>query len=177
MRRCGRLCASGFQPALLKSVIAAASPRSTRYFRKVQDSWGGNMLGNAKYITLEAAQMMAAAGEAEARKNNWNVAIAILDGGANLILFQKMDDTQLGSVNIAIGKARTAVHFKRPTKAIEDRVGGGRQVFLAIEGITPLQGGLPVMADGKLIGAVGVSGVMSTQDEQVAQAAVDVLHM
>ena len=93
------------------------------------------MLGNAKYITLEAAQMMAAAGEAEARKNNWNVAIAILDGGANLILFQKMDDTQLGSIDVSIGKARTAVNFKRPTKAIEELIAGGRAGFLALEGV------------------------------------------
>jgi len=134
------------------------------------------MHGTTKYITLEDAKKAMAAAEAEARKNNWNVAIAIVDAGADLILFQKIDDTQLGSVNIAIGKARTAVHFKRPTKALEDMIAGGRQVFLAIEGITPLQGGLPVMADGKLIGAVGVSGVMSTQDEQVAQAAVNVLN-
>ena len=134
------------------------------------------MLGTTKFITLEDAKRAMAEAEAEARKNNWNVAIAILDAGANLILFQKMDDTQLGSVNIAIGKARTAVHFKRPTKAIEELVAGGRQGFLAIEGITPLQGGLPVLADGKLIGAVGVSGVMSSQDEQIAQAAVNVLN-
>jgi glc operon protein GlcG len=133
------------------------------------------MPGTTKYITLEDARKAMAAAESEARKNGWNVAIAILDAGANLILFEKMDDTQLGSVNIAIGKAKTAVNFKRPTKAIEDIVAGGRQAFLAIEGITPLQGGLPVMADGKLIGAVGVSGVMSSQDEQVAQAAVNVL--
>ena len=133
------------------------------------------MPGTTKYITLEDAKKAMAAAEAEARKNNWNVAIAVLDAGANLILFEKMDDTQLGSVNIAIGKARTAVNFKRPTKAIEDIVAGGRQAFLALEGITPLQGGLPVMADGKIIGAVGVSGVMSSQDEQVAQAAVNVL--
>jgi len=133
------------------------------------------MPGTTKYITLEDAKKAMAAAEAEARKNNWNVAIAVLDAGANLILFEKMDDTQLGSVNIAIGKARTAVNFKRPTKAIEDIVAGGRQAFLALEGITPLQGGLPVVADGKVIGAVGVSGVMSSQDEQVAQAAVNVL--
>lgn len=133
------------------------------------------MLGTAKYITLEAAKKMLAAAEAEARKNNWNVAIAIVDAGGSLILFQKLDDTQLGSVNIAIGKARTAVNFKRPTKALEDIVAGGRSVFIALEGITPLQGGLPVMVDGKLIGAVGVSGVMSAQDEQVAQAAISEL--
>jgi glc operon protein GlcG len=133
------------------------------------------MPGMTKYITLEEAKTAMAAAETEARKNNWNVAIAIVDAGANLILFEKIDDTQLGSVNIAIGKARTAVLFKRATKALEDMIAGGRQVFLAVEGITPLQGGLPVMADGKLIGAVGVSGVMSSQDEQVAQAAVNVL--
>ena len=133
------------------------------------------MPATTKYITLEDAKKAVAAAEAEARKNNWNVAIAIVDAGANLILFEKIDDTQLGSVNIAIGKARTALNFKRPTKALEDLVAGGRQVFLALEGITPLQGGLPVTADGKVIGAVGVSGVMSSQDEQVAQAAVNVL--
>jgi len=134
------------------------------------------MPGTTKYITLEDAKKAMAAGEAEARKNNWNVAIAILDAGANLILFQKIDDTQLGSVAIAIGKAKTAVHFKRPSRAIEEIISGGRQAFIALEGVTPLQGGLPVMADGKLIGAVGVSGVMSSQDEQVAQAAIDVLN-
>jgi len=133
------------------------------------------MPGTTKYITLEDAKAAMAAAEAEAKKNNWNVAIAILDAGASLIMFQKLDDTQLGSVNIAIGKAKTAVNFKRPTKALEDMIAGGRQVFLAVDGITPLQGGLPVMADGKLIGAVGVSGVLSSQDEQVAQAAVNVL--
>jgi uncharacterized protein GlcG (DUF336 family) len=133
------------------------------------------MLGTTKYITLETAKKMMAAGEAEARKNNWNVAIAIVDAGGNLILFQKFDDTQLGSVNISVGKAKTAVNFKRPTKAIEDIVAGGRAVFLALDGITPLQGGLPVIVDGKLIGAVGVSGVMSAQDEQVAQAAINAL--
>ena len=133
------------------------------------------MLGNTKYITLEGAKKMMAAAEAEARKNNWNVAIAIVDAGANLILFQRVDDTQAGSVNIAIGKATTAANFKRPTKALEDMITGGRSVFLAVEGITPMQGGLPVIVDGKLIGAVGVSGVRSPEDEQIAQAAIDVL--
>jgi glc operon protein GlcG len=133
------------------------------------------MLGTTKYITLDAAKKMAAAGEAEARKNNWSLAIAILDAGANLIFFQKMDDTQLGSINVAMGKARTAVNFKRPTKAMEDMIAGGRTVFLAVEGVTPLQGGLPIIADGKLIGAVGVSGATSAQDEQVAQVAINAL--
>ena len=133
------------------------------------------MPGTTKYITLDDAKKAVAAAEAEARKNNWNVAIAILDSGGHLILFQRMDDTQIGSVNIAIGKAKTAVSFKRPTKAMEDIVTGGRIAFLAVEGITPLQGGLPVVVDDKVIGSVGVSGVQSSQDEQVAQAAVNVL--
>ena len=90
-------------------------------------------------------------------------------------MFQKMDETQFASINVAIGKARTAVGFKRPTKALEEIIAGGRSVFLAIEGLTPLQGGLPVTVDGQVIGAVGVSGVMSSQDEQVAQAALDAL--
>ena len=133
------------------------------------------MPGTTKYITLDDAKKAMAAAESEARKNTWNVAIAILDAGGHLILFQKMDDTQIGSVNIAIGKAKTAINFKRPTKAMEDIVAGGRMAFLAVEGITPIQGGLPVVVDGKAIGAVGVSGVQSSQDEQVAQAAVNVL--
>jgi glc operon protein GlcG len=133
------------------------------------------MPGTTKYITLDDAKKAMAAAESEARKNTWNVAIAILDAGGHLILFQKMDDTQIGSVNIAIGKAKTAVNFKRATKAMEDIVAGGRMAFLAVEGITPIQGGLPVVMDGKVIGAVGVSGVQSSQDEQVAQAAVNVL--
>lgn len=133
------------------------------------------MPGTTKYITLDDAKQAMAAAEAEARKNNWNVAIAILDAGGHPILFQRMDDTQIGSVNIAMGKAKTAVNFKRPTKAMEDIVAGGRIAFLAVEGITPVQGGLPVIVDGKVIGSVGVSGVQSSQDEQVAQAAVNVL--
>jgi uncharacterized protein GlcG (DUF336 family) len=133
------------------------------------------MPGTTKYITLDDAKKALAAAEAEAKKNNWNVAIAILDAGGHLIAFQRMDDTQIGSVNIAIGKARTAVNFKRPTKAMEDIVAGGRIAFVAVEGITPVQGGLPVTVDGKVIGSVGVSGVQSSQDEQIAQAAVNVL--
>jgi glc operon protein GlcG len=133
------------------------------------------MPGTTKYITLDDAKKALAAAEAEAKKNNWNVAIAILDAGGHLIAFQRMDDTQIGSVNISIGKARTAVNFKRPTKAMEDIVAGGRIAFVAVEGITPVQGGLPVTVDGKVIGSVGVSGVQSSQDEQVAQAAVNVL--
>ena len=128
-----------------------------------------------KYITLEGAKKMMAAAEAEARKNNWNVAIAIVDAAGNLLMFQKLDETQSASGAIAIGKARSAVGFKRPTKALEEIIAGGRSVFLAVADLTPLQGGLPVAVDGQVIGGVGVSGVLSSQDEQVAQAALDAL--
>ncbi len=134
-----------------------------------------DLVRNTKMITLQGARKMMAAAEAEARKNNWSVAIAIVDVAGNLLMFQKMDDTQSGSINIAIGKARTAAAFKRPTKAMEEIVAGGRTVFLAVEGLTPLQGGLPVTVDGQVIGAVGVSGVLSSQDEQISQAALDAL--
>jgi uncharacterized protein GlcG (DUF336 family) len=133
------------------------------------------MPGTTKYITLDDAKRAMVAAETEARKNNWNMAIAILDAGAHLIFFERMDDVQIGSVAVAIGKARTSVNFKRPTKALDDLVSGGRTAFLAIEGVIPLQGGLPVMVDGKLIGAVGVSGGTAAQDEQVALAAVEAL--
>lgn len=123
-----------------------------------------------KIITLEGAKRIMAAAEAEARKNNWTVAIAVVDEAGNLIAFQKLDDTQVGSIDIAIGKARTAARMKRPTKALEDAVAGGRTVMLAVEGIVPLEGGVPVTVDGRIIGAVGVSGVTSQQDAQVAQA-------
>jgi glc operon protein GlcG len=133
------------------------------------------MLGTTKYITLEAAKKMMAAAEAEAMKNNWTMAISIVDAAGNLILFEKLDDTQPGSIAVATSKARTAANFKRPTKALEDVVMGGRTVFLAIEGLLPLQGGVPITADGKVIGAIGASGGSAAQDEQVALAGVNAL--
>lgn len=128
------------------------------------------MLANRQIITLEGARRILAAAEAEARKNNWNVAMAVVDESGNLIAFQKLDDTQVGSIDIAIGKARTAARMKRPTKALEDAVTGGRTVMLAVEGLVPMEGGVPVIVDGRVIGAVGVSGVTSQQDAQVASA-------
>ena len=133
------------------------------------------MLGTTKYITLEAAKAMMAAGEAEARKNGWNVCIAIVDANGGLIMFQKLDDTQNGSIAVSQGKARTAALFKRPSRLLEEMIAGGKTAFLSVEGIVPLQGGLPVIADGKVIGAVGVSGVTSAQDEQIAMAAIGAL--
>ena len=133
------------------------------------------MLGTTKFITLEAAKAMMAAGEAEARKNGWNVAITIVDANGGLIMFQKLDDTQNGSIGVSQGKARAAALFKRPSRALEELIAGGKTAFLSVEGIVPLQGGVPVIADGRVIGAVGVSGVTSAQDEQVANAAIAAL--
>jgi uncharacterized protein GlcG (DUF336 family) len=133
------------------------------------------MLGTSKFITLEAAKKMVAAGEAEAVKNGWNVAITIVGANGELILFHKLDETQPGSIAVSQGKARTSAMFKRPTKAMEEMIAGGKTAFLAVEGIVPIQGGLPVIADGKVIGAIGVSGVTSAQDEQIAAAALAAL--
>jgi glc operon protein GlcG len=133
------------------------------------------MLGTAKYITLKGAQKIMAAAEAEALKNNWTVAIAIVDASANLLMFQKLDETQPGGIAIAIAKAKTAANFKRPTKALEDALANGRTGFLAFEGLLPMQGGVPVIAENKVIGAVGVSGGTSAQDEQVAMAGIAAL--
>jgi glc operon protein GlcG len=150
-------------------ISTRSAPKHNKIRRRV-------MLGTTKVITLEAAKKMVAAGEAEARKNGWNVAITVVDANGDLILFQKLDETQPGSIKVSQGKARTAALFKRPTKAMEEMIAGGKTAFLAIDGIVPIQGGVPVVADGKVIGAVGVSGVTSAQDEQVALAALAVLN-
>ncbi len=123
-------------------------------------------------LTLEAAKKAMAASEAEAKKNNWPVAIAILDTTGSLVMLQKLDNTQTGSVEIAVGKARTSLDFRRPTKALQDVVAGGGAGLrlLAVPNMLPLEGGVPIVVDGKIIGAVGVSGVNSDQDAQVAMA-------
>lgn len=128
-----------------------------------------------KVLTLEAAKQMAAAAEAEARKNNWNVVIAIVDDGANLIYLERMDGTQIGSIDVAIAKATSAVKFRRPTKALEDALAGGRQAILRLPGAFPIEGGIPATAEGAVIGAIGVSGVQSNQDAQIARAGLEAL--
>ena len=135
----------------------------------------GAELATRKALTLAVAKEMAAAAEAEARKNNWNVVITIVDEGGHLIFLQRMDETQLASVEIAQGKAKTAVLYKRPTKAMEDAVAGGRAVVMRLPGALPVEGGLPVTVDGRIIGGVGVSGVQSVQDAQIARAALAVV--
>ena len=126
-------------------------------------------------MSLAEAKKIAAAAEAEARKNNWNVVIAVLDEGGHVVYLQRMDETQVGSVQVAIDKAKSSVHFKRPTKAFEDALVGGRQAILALRGASPIEGGLPIMAGGKLVGAIGVSGVTSAQDGQIAKAGAEIV--
>jgi glc operon protein GlcG len=128
-------------------------------------------------ITLDDAKRAMAAAELEAAKNSWQVAITIIDSGGNLVMFHKVDNTQLASIGASEGKARTALTFKRPSKALDDAIaaGGAGLRLLAVKDITPLEGGLPIMIDGKIIGAIGVSGALSSQDAQVAKAGGDAL--
>lgn len=127
-------------------------------------------------LSLAAAKKAMAAAEAEATKNNWPVAIAILDTTGSLILLTKLDNTQTGSVAIAQGKAKTALDFRRPSKAFQDTVaggGGGLRVLGAAGIILPFEGGVPILVDGKVVGAIGVSGVQSFEDAQVAMAGAE----
>jgi glc operon protein GlcG len=128
-------------------------------------------------ITLDQAKRAMAAAELEAAKNSWQVAITILDSGGNMIMFHRIDNAQLSATTVSEGKARTALEFKRPSKALDDAIaaGGAGMRLLALKDITPLEGGLPVIVDGKIVGAIGVSGALSSQDAQVAKAGADAL--
>jgi uncharacterized protein GlcG (DUF336 family) len=121
-------------------------------------------------LTLDGAKAMVAAAEAEGLKNGWNVSIAIVDTAGGLVVFHRLENTQPASDMIAIGKARTAARFKRPTKTLEESVASGRLALLAVSDALPMQGGLPIIVDEHVIGAIGVSGVKAAQDEQVAHA-------
>jgi glc operon protein GlcG len=126
-------------------------------------------------IGLDAAKKVMAAAEAEAVKNNWAMAIAILDSTGHLVMLHKFDNTQYGSIAVAEDKARSALDFRRPSKVFEDLVaqGGIGLRTLALRGATPLEGGLPLVVDGKIIGSIGVSGATAVQDGQVAKAGAD----
>ena len=128
-------------------------------------------------INLENAKKASAAAVAEARKNSWTMAIAIVDPSGTLVYFEKMDNTQLGSVKVALDKARSAALFKRSTKIFQDRLTSGNAGLpaLAVEGATPLEGGIPLVMDGHIVGAIGVSGDSSEHDGQCAQAGTDSL--
>jgi len=134
-------------------------------------------LADKKVLTLEAAKKIAVAAEAEARKNNWNVVIAVVDDGGHLVYLQRIDGTQTGSIDVAIGKARTSAAFKRPTKVFDELA----KTRPSITSISPtavlLEGGVPVVVGGQVVGAVGVSGVTSQQDAQIAEAGIAALGM
>lgn len=128
-------------------------------------------------ITLAQARKVMAAAETEATKQSWPVAIAIVDAGGHLVLFQRLENTQLGSIEVAQQKAKTSALFRRPTKAFEEALekGGANLKALKLPQALPIEGGLPIIAEGKIIGAIGVSGVKSTEDAQVATAGLAAL--
>ena len=128
-------------------------------------------------ISLENAKKAAAPALAEALKNHWNMAVAIVDPSGNLVYYEKMDDTQLGSAHVAIDKARSAALFKRPTKVFQDALAAGGEGLrlLKIEGAVPVEGGIPLIMEGKIVGAIGVSGGSSAQDGQCAKAGADAI--
>jgi len=128
-------------------------------------------------ISIENAKRVAAASVAEARRNNWFMAVAIVDPSGELIYFEKMDNTQAASGAIAIDKARSSARFKRPTKAMQDvlAAGGEGLRFLVLQGAIPAEGGVPIVMDGKIVGAVGASGGAGNQDAQTAGAGAAVV--
>ena len=132
-------------------------------------------MANKPVLTLEDARRVAAAAESEAHSNQWKVVIAVVDDGGHLLYLQRSHDTQFGSVETAIAKAHAAVAFQRPTKASEDAVLSGRLIHLALPGVIPAEGGVPLVRNDAIIGGLGISGVRSFQDGQIAQAGVNAL--
>ena len=132
-------------------------------------------VGERKFLTLEGAKRAAAAAEAEAKRRNLPVVIVVVDDAGNLLYLERLDATQVGSIKVGIGKARTAAHFKRPTRFFEEQVKNGRLVTLALEDFTPLQGGVPIFSGGQFIGAIGVSGDSPQVDEEIAMAGAGVI--
>lgn len=130
---------------------------------------------NGGSLTLEDAQRIVDAAEQRAREDNWNVVIAIVDGGGHLIALRRMDGVQTASIDIAIQKARTAVFYKRSTKIFQNRLSEGENAISSLPHMMPFEGGLPVVEDGVVIGAIGVSGVTAEQDGIIAQAGVGAL--
>ena len=123
-------------------------------------------------IGLELAKKIAAGAAAESKKSGWRMAIAVVDNHGFLVYYERMDDTQTASVDVAVDKAKAAAMYRRPTKVFEDGIAKGRNALLGLRGATPIEGGLPIMAGGKVIGGVGVSGANSDQDAQAATAGV-----
>jgi uncharacterized protein GlcG (DUF336 family) len=128
-------------------------------------------------VTIAQAKQIAAGAIAHAQKNKWNMAVAIVDRHGSLVYFEKMDDTQIGSVQVALDKAKASGTFRRPTRAFEEGVAKGRVALLGLTGATPITGGVPIVVGGKIVGAVGVSGATGDQDEEVALAGTKALAM
>jgi len=126
-------------------------------------------------ISLEIAKKAAAAAVVEIQKNNWYMAVAVTDPAGNLVYFEKIDGTQTASVNIAIAKSRAAAQFKRPTKVFQDALAAGNTYVLGLPGTVPSEGGIPIVSDGKIIGAIGVSGGTGQQDGVAAKAGADAI--
>jgi glc operon protein GlcG len=128
-------------------------------------------------VTLENAKKAAAAAIAEAEKNKWTMAVAVVDPDGTLVYYEKMDNTQLGSAKVAINKARSAALYKRPTKAFQDALaaGGDGLRILGLEGAVPVEGGVPLVMDGRIVGAIGLSGAKSSEDAQCAQVGASAL--
>jgi uncharacterized protein GlcG (DUF336 family) len=127
-------------------------------------------LPTKKVLTLAVAKKIAEAAEAEANKRGSTVVIVVVDDGGHMLVLHRLDDTQVASVEVGIGKARTAAIFRRPSKVFEDQIREGRVAALALPGATPLQGGVPIVYEGKVIGAIGVSGNTPQEDEDIAKA-------
>jgi glc operon protein GlcG len=153
--------------ALLLTLALAAAPARAAW-AQLPNAYGAA-------IGVDTARKIAAAAAAEAKKNGWTVAVAIVDQAGDLVYFERMDGTQIGSVRVSQDKARTAARFKRPSKAFEDALAGGRQAILGLPDVVPLEGGVPLVIDGKIVGAIGVSGATSQQDGVCAQAGADTL--
>jgi glc operon protein GlcG len=132
-------------------------------------------LADKKALTLAAAREMAPAAEAQATKTGWNLVIVIVDDAGNLLYLERMDGVQLASIEVATRKARTAALYRRPSKDFADRMASGNITTLALPEVIPLEGGLPIVVDGQVIGAIAASGAQAVQDAQAAQAGIDAL--
>ena len=144
---------------LLLSLLAATSAQAE--------------LPSKKVLTLDAAKRITAAAETEAMRRGATVVIVVVDDGGHVLVLHRLDDTQVASVDVGIGKARTAAIFRRPSAVFEEQIKNGRVAALALPGVTPLQGGVPIIYQGKVIGAIGVSGNTPQEDEDIAKAGAD----
>lgn len=133
------------------------------------------MTTNKLILTQDDAKKIASGAEAEALRNEWPVVIVIVDDGGHLLHLQRLDNAQFGSINVAIEKARAAIAFRRPTKIWEENIAEGHLRYLNLPGTLPIEGGLPIVVNNQFVGAIGVSGVRSFQDAQVAQAGINAL--